>query len=254
MSTWYAMATSWGAAVILGLATVGTTAAFGQEPGLTRGTDKPTETTAPTTDKDKAKSETPKIETATFGGGCFWCLEAFFERLKGVKSVRSGYAGGNDSLGNVSYEMVCTGMTGHAEVIQLDFDPAIISYDDLLDVFWLCHDPTTLNAQGPDHGTQYRSVIFYANEDQKKTAQKSYEKVTSQHWFNSPVVTQLVPLTKFHGAEAYHQNYYRKNPAAGYCQMVITPKLRELQVKLAKKAKIEESMKHSTDPLTSGSK
>ena len=255
MSNWFAMAASWSAALIVGLATTGP-AASAQEPGLGQNPDKPavkaadtpvpttpaTTATAPT-DKDKAKPDVAKVETATFGGGCFWCLEAVFEKLKGVKDVRSGYAGGDESIGRPSYEMVCTGMTGHAEVVRVDFDPSIVSYDDLLDIFWLCHNPTTLNSQGPDHGTQYRSVIFYANDAQKKAAEKSYEKVTSQRWFNAPIVTQLVPLTKFFVAEKYHQDYYRRNKSADYCQMVITPKLRDLQAKLAKKAKIEEAAK-----------
>ena len=198
-----------------------------------------------TADADKVKPEAPKIETITFGGGCFWCLEAVFERLKGVKDVRSGYAGGNDSLGRPSYEMVCTGLTGHAEVVQVDFDPAMISYDDLLDVFWLCHDPTTLNAQGPDHGTQYRSIILYANPKQKQIAEESFKKVISQQWYGSPIVTQLVPLTHFFPAEKYHQDYYRKNRVAEYCQLVISPKLRDVQAKLAKKSKIEHQMEQS---------
>ena len=248
MSNWFSMAASCGAALVLGMAAIGSSSARAQEPGLSRTdvkpADKPADATA--TDKakdaDKAKTEAPKVETATFGGGCFWCLEAVFERLKGVKDVRSGYTGGDDSLGKPSYEMVCTGMTGHVEVVQIDFDPAIISFDDLLDVFWLCHDPTSMDAQGPDHGTQYRSVIFYSSDAQKKVAEKSYEKVTSQRWFTAPVVTKLVPLTKFYVAEGYHQNYYRRNKSASYCQMIITPKLRHLQEKLAKKAKIEEDM------------
>ena len=243
MSNWFSMAAALGAATVLGLALFGS--GHAQEPGLVRGQDKPVEkadpTATPDKDQEKPKTEAPKIETATFGGGCFWCLEAVFERLNGVKDVRSGYAGGDVSLGKPSYEMVCTGMTGHAEVVQIDFDPSVISFDDLLDVFWLCHNPTTLNAQGPDHGTQYRSAIFYANEDQRKAAQKSYEKVTAERWYASPIVTQLVPLTKFYVAERYHQDYYRRNKSASYCQAIITPKLRDLQAKLAKKAKIEES-------------
>ncbi len=256
MSNWFSMAASCGATLVLGLALLTPASTRGQEPVVTPSQDKPaaktadapaTATTPPATTadnekaKDKGQPEVARRETATFGGGCFWCLEAVFERLKGVKDVRSGYAGGDESIGRPSYEMVCTGMTGHAEVVQMDFDPAIISYDDLLDIFWLCHNPTTLNSQGPDHGTQYRSVIFYANEEQKKVAEKSYEKVTSQRWFNAPIVTQLVALPKFYVAEGYHQNYYRKNSQAQYCQMVITPKLRDLQAKLAKKAKIEEA-------------
>jgi len=250
MTNWFSMAASCGAALILGLAAIGPAVNFTQDKPTAKPAGTPAATVTPadtpaatvtpvgTPDKDK---ETAKIETATFGGGCFWCLEAVFERLNGVKDVRSGYAGGNEGLGRPTYEMVRTGTTGHAEVVQMDFDPSIISYDDLLDIFWLCHNPTTLNSQGPDHGTQYRSVIFYANDAQKTVAEKSYEKVTSQHWFNAPIVTQLVKLPAFYEAEKHHQNYYRKNSQAQYCQMVITPKLRDLQAKLAKKAKIEES-------------
>lgn len=183
----------------------------------------------------------PKLDAAYFGGGCFWCLEAVFERFAGVKDVESGYAGGNDQLGPPSYQAVCTGMTGHAEVVKIVFDPSIISYDDLLDVFWLCHDPTTLNAQGPDHGTQYRSVILFKDQEQKVAAQKSYEKIKEQKWYRQPVVTQLVPLTTFFPAEPYHQDYYRLNAGQFYCATVIKPKLRELQAKLAKKAKMEKA-------------
>lgn len=236
-------------AMALGLAALAVPSGFGQEPGLGRGESKPAEkadaaaTPADSnkTEKSKDKKVEHKIDTATFGGGCFWCLEAVFERIKGVKDVRSGYAGGDESLGKPTYEAVCTGMTGHAEVVQIDFDTALVSYDDLLDVFWLCHDPTTLNAQGPDHGTQYRSVILYNSEAQKAAAQKSFEKVTAERWYSQPIVTQLVPLHKFYVAEKYHQNYYNNNRAAGYCQMVISPKLRDVQAKLAKKAKLEEA-------------
>ncbi len=244
MSTWFSTAACWGA-MVCGFAGVGLGSASAQET--------PAEKAAKAnvvSDKDKVTDkETPKdqikpskIETATFGGGCFWCLEAVFERLKGVKDVRSGYAGGDDTIGQPSYEMVGTGRTGHAEVVQIDFDSSIISYDDLLDVFWLCHDPTSLNAQGPDHGTQYRSVILYNSETQRKEANKSYEKVTAQKWFKAPIVTQLVPLTHFFPAEGYHQDYYRQNKYASYCQMVISPKLKHVTANLAKKAKLEESI------------
>ena len=251
MSNWFSKV-AWSGLLAVGLAWGGATQARAQDktaskaetaaPAATSSEKEmtPDTPTAKTADADKAKPEVPKIETITFGGGCFWCLEAVFEKLRGVKDVRSGYAGGDDSLGRPSYEMVCTGLTGHAEVVQVDFDPAVISYDDLLDVFWLCHDPTTLNAQGPDHGTQYRSVIFYANPKQKEEAEKSYKKVISQQWYRSPIVTQLVPLVHFFPAEKYHQDYYRKNKAAEYCQLVISPKLRDVQAKLAKKAKFEK--------------
>jgi peptide-methionine (S)-S-oxide reductase len=176
---------------------------------------------------EKADVDTVKTEKATFGGGCFWCLEAVFERLPGVKSVISGYAGG--TLPNPNYYQVGTGETGHAEVVQIEYDPKVISFEQLLDVFWHSHDPTTLNRQGPDEGTQYRSIILYHNEDQKKAALKSYEKLTAARAFGSPIVTQLVPLKKFYPAERYHQNYFRNHPDEAYCQMYIVPKVLKLQ-------------------------
>ncbi len=181
--------------------------------------------------KGKPVVETPKdgettaTETAVLGGGCFWCLEAVFERVDGVKSVTSGYAGGN--MPDPDYKEVCTGGTGHAEVIQIEFDPAKVSYEKLLEVFWAAHDPTTLNRQGADQGTQYRSVILYQNDAQKQAAEKS--KAAAQKEFAGKIVTQIVPLEKFYPAEQYHQDYYRNNPNAGYCLMVITPKLKKLE-------------------------
>ena len=165
-----------------------------------------------------------KLETATFGGGCFWCAEAVFQRIPGVKSVASGFAGGTTP--NPSYEQVCTGETGHAEVIQIEFDPAIITYDKLLEVFWEAHDPTTLNRQGNDVGTQYRSIILYSNDAQKSAAEKS--KAEAARHLSSPITTQIVPLTKFYPAEKYHQNYYNEHQSQGYCQFIIRPKLRKL--------------------------
>jgi peptide-methionine (S)-S-oxide reductase len=164
------------------------------------------------------------LETATFGGGCFWCAEAVFQRIPGVKSVTSGFAGGTTP--NPSYEDVCTGQTGHAEVIQLQFDPSVISYNKLLEVFWEAHNPTTLNRQGNDAGTQYRSIIFYSNEAQKVAAEKS--KAEAAKHFSSPIVTEIVPLTQFYPAEGYHQNYYNLHKGQSYCQFVIGPKLRKL--------------------------
>ena len=166
-----------------------------------------------------------KIQLATFGGGCFWCTEAVFETQEGVKSVTSGYAGGK--VPNPSYKQVCSGETGHAEVIQIQFDPAKISYEKLLEVFWKAHDPTTMNRQGADTGTQYRSVIFYHDDIQRKTAEKS--KQDAQNRFDSPIVTELAPLTKFYPAEDYHQDYFRRNPNAPYCAVVIRPKLQKLK-------------------------
>jgi peptide-methionine (S)-S-oxide reductase len=165
-----------------------------------------------------------KLQTATFGGGCFWCAEAVFQRIPGVKSVVSGFAGGTTL--NPTYEQVCTGDTGHAEVVQIEFNPAIITYDKLLEVFWEAHDPTTLNRQGNDTGTQYRSIILYSNEAQKIAAEKS--KAEAARHFSSPITTQIVPLTKFYPAEKYHQNYYNEHQGQGYCQFVIRPKLRKL--------------------------
>jgi peptide-methionine (S)-S-oxide reductase len=169
--------------------------------------------------------ETNKIEIADLGGGCFWCMEAVFERLPGVISVTSGFAGGHTA--NPTYEQVCTETTGHAEVTQIEFDPAIISYASLLDVFWQAHDPTTLNRQGADVGTSYRSIILYRNEEQRLIAEKS--KAGAQKNFKHPIVTQIVPLTNFYKAEDYHQEYYDNNASAPYCQIVIAPKLQKLE-------------------------
>src|SRR6266404_7912766 len=155
-----------------------------------------------------------KIASAVFGGGCFWCTEAVFDELHGVRSVVSGYAGG--STKNPTYEQVCSGSTGHAEVIKIDFDPAEISFRDLMTVFFATHDPTTLNRQGNDAGTQYRSIILYSNPAQKAAAEKS--KAAAQKRFTSQIVTEIVPLSKFYKAEDYHQDYYRNNPNQGYCR------------------------------------
>lgn len=165
-------------------------------------------------------------EQATLGGGCFWCLEAIFERQSGVKSVTSGYAGGAEP--NPSYEAVCTGNTGHAEVIQVEYDPETISYTQLLDLFWGCHDPTTLNRQGGDVGTQYRSVILYHDAEQQAEAMRSKAAVASD--FADRLVTEISPLSKFYPAETYHQGYYQRNREASYCQIVIRPKLRKLEI------------------------
>jgi peptide-methionine (S)-S-oxide reductase len=179
--------------------------------------------------KTKAKTK-PKIEKATFGGGCFWCMEAVFERIPGVKSVVSGYAGGH--VPNPTYHMVGTGLTGHAEVIQIEYDPSVITFDKLLKFFWSSHDPTTLNSQGPDFGTQYRSIILYHDEDQKKIAQQQYRELMAHRARKSPIVTELVPFTEFYPAEAYHQDYYRNHPYDDYSQIYIVPKLRKLRQKL----------------------
>ena len=168
-----------------------------------------------------------KLEKATFGGGCFWCMEAVFERIPGVKSVVSGYSGG--SVPNPTYEMVCTGLTGHAEVIQIEFDPNVLSFEKLLKFFWSAHDPTTLNSQGPDFGTQYRSIILYHSEEQKEEALKQYKELMAHRGRRSPIVTELVPFTEFYPADDYHQDYYRNHPYADYSQMYIEPKVRKLK-------------------------
>jgi peptide-methionine (S)-S-oxide reductase len=162
-------------------------------------------------------------ETATLGGGCFWCLEAVYLELKGVASVVSGYAGG--STRNPSYELVCTGTSGHAEVVQVTFDPAVISYRELLDVFFTIHDPTTLNSQGPDHGSQYRSVVFYQSPEQKRVAEGKIAELTAEKVWDDLVVTQVVPLEAFYPAEDYHQDYFRRNPGQGYCRVIVAPKV-----------------------------
>lgn len=172
-------------------------------------------------------SQDDGLQAATFGGGCFWCTEAVFEQLNGVKSAVSGYAGGNVPF--PSYKQVCTGLTGHAEVTQITYDPAVISYSELLEVFWKTHDPTTLNRQGPDVGTQYRSVIFTHDEEQDRLARTYKDKLNASGAFNAPIVTQIEPLNVFYPAEKYHQNYYRSNKFEGYCQYVIVPKLEKFR-------------------------
>ena len=166
------------------------------------------------------------MEKATFGGGCFWCVEAIYERLPGVQSVLSGYAGGTKP--NPTYEDVCTGKTGHAEVAQITFDPTKITYEQLLETFWKAHDPTTLNRQGADVGTQYRSVVFYHDEKQKAAAERS--KVEAQTSFDQPIVTEIQPLKEFFPAENYHQDYYRNHANAPYCTFIIKPKLKKLKL------------------------
>src|SRR5437899_8706674 len=174
------------------------------------------------------KDSKSNLETATVGGGCFWCTEALYQMLPGVKSVTSGYAGGTTE--NPSYKDVCTGKTGHAEVIQIEYDPKIVSYEKILDTFWEAHDPTTLNRQGADSGTQYRSIILYQNESRKLAADKS--KAAAQKNFSRPIVTEIVPLKHFYKAELYHQDYYRSNPDQPYCRAVIQPKVEKFENKL----------------------
>jgi peptide-methionine (S)-S-oxide reductase len=167
-----------------------------------------------------------QAERATFGAGCFWCVEAMFAKLDGVQSVVSGYSGGTKR--NPTYEEVCTGTTGHAEVAQITFDPMKISYERLLEMFWKSHDPTTLNRQGADVGEQYRSAIFYHDEKQREAAERS--KLEAQKMFENPIVTEIQPLKEFYPAENYHQDYYRNNPNAPYCRLVIAPKLHKLKM------------------------
>lgn len=173
------------------------------------------------------------MATATLAGGCFWCLEAAFLRVRGILRVESGYAGGH--VDNPSYRAVCTGQTGHAEVVQIDFDPAQISYHELLEMFFAIHDPTTLNRQGADVGTQYRSAIFYHDEAQKQEAERVIGALSEQQIWDGPIVTEVVPLEKFYPAEDYHREYYDRNPEQGYCQVVISPKLSKLRQKFADK-------------------
>ena len=173
-------------------------------------------------------------EIATFGAGCFWCVEAVFQELKGVLKVESGYMGG--AIPNPTYREVCTGTTGHAEVTRITFDPTIISYEELLEVLWTTHDPTTLNRQGADAGTQYRSAIFYHSDEQKSKAEKSKKEVATTIW-DSPIVTEIVAADTFYPAEEYHQDYYALNPNAGYCRAVISPKVAKVRATFTDKLK-----------------
>lgn len=175
------------------------------------------------TNKNIDKNSAQQIDTATFGAGCFWCTEAQFQQLDGVVGVESGYSGGH--VANPTYKQVCTGTTGHAEVTNIFYDPSKISFDELLAAFWVAHDPTQLNRQGNDVGTQYRSVIFYHNEAQKQKAEEYKRKLNEEHAYSSDVVTEIAPFTKFYKAENYHQNYYNENSAQPYCMMVIRPKM-----------------------------
>lgn len=173
------------------------------------------------------KMHNKKTETATFGSGCFWCTETIFEKLDGVISAVSGYSGGTKE--NPTYREVCTGNTGHAEVVQITYDPSKISFTELLEVFWQTHDPTTLNRQGNDVGTQYRSAIFYHNEEQKKLAEEYKAKLTEAKIFKDPIVTEITRFDKFYPAENYHQDYYELNKSQPYCSMVITPKVEKFK-------------------------
>ena len=175
------------------------------------------------------------METATLAGGCFWCLEAVFQQLKGVTKVTSGYAGG--TVPNPSYEAVCTGRTGHAEVVQIEFDPAVVSYRELLDVFFVIHDPTTLNRQGVDEGTQYRSAVFYHSPQQQQVAEAVIAELEAGKVWDDPIVTEVVPLDAFYPAEEYHRDYFRRNPGQSYCRAVIAPKVAKLRKHYLEKLK-----------------
>lgn len=177
-------------------------------------------------------------QLATFGSGCFWCTEAIFLDVKGVLKVQSGYSGG--TVKNPTYKQVCTGTTGHAEVIQLTYDPSVITYDELLEIFWHTHDPTTLNRQGNDVGTQYRSVIFFHNDEQKERATYYKQKLNEEKVYDNPVVTEITPFETFYVAEDYHQNYYALNTNAPYCTFVIQPKLEKFRKVFSHKLKAEK--------------
>jgi peptide-methionine (S)-S-oxide reductase len=177
--------------------------------------------------KTMSKTETTNIDTATFGAGCFWCVEAVFQQLNGVQSIKSGYSGG--FVKNPSYKEVCQGTTGHAEVCQITYDKTKVSFDELLEVFWKTHDPTTLNRQGNDSGTQYRSAVFYHTEEQKKLAEKYKEEINKSGAYPNPIVTEITAFSNFYPAEDYHQNYYNQNSSEPYCRFVIQPKIEKFE-------------------------
>lgn len=178
---------------------------------------------------------TKRLEIATLAGGCFWCLEAVYDEIEGVEEVTSGYAGG--STPNPTYEQVCSEQTGHAEVVQVQFDPGVISFDEILDVFFTIHDPTALNRQGNDVGTQYRSAIFYHSPEQERIARKKIADLEAAKMWEAPIVTEVEPLTAFYPAEEYHQEYYRRNPTQPYCQIVVAPKVAKARKKFLARLK-----------------
>lgn len=181
------------------------------------------------------KKMNERLEIATLGSGCFWCTEAFFLRVKGIESVVSGYSGGK--VKNPTYKEVCSGLTGHAEVVQVKFDPSVITFGEVLEIFWNTHDPTTLNQQGADVGTQYRSVVFYHSDEQKKTAEAYKKQLEQSGIYKKPIVTEITPFSVFYPAEDYHQNYFELNPNQGYCQYVIRPKVEKFQKQYQSKLK-----------------
>jgi len=194
--------------------------------------------------KPSGKANGAKMEKATFAGGCFWCTEAVFERLKGVHDVVSGYSGGD--AGNPTYEQVSTGLTGHAEAIQISYDPKVVSYDELLEVFWKTHDPTTFNQQGPDFGTQYRSAIFYHTNEQKELAEHYKKELDAEHAFRKPIVTEITKFTVFYPAEPYHQDYYESHKGEGYCRAVISPKISKVNKVFRDKLKAPQKSRGTT--------
>jgi peptide-methionine (S)-S-oxide reductase len=185
----------------------------------------------------KQEEQTQQKETATLAGGCFWCTEAVFNSIRGVEKVESGYSGGKTE--NPSYAQVSTGATGHAEAVQITFNPQEITYEDILEIFFTTHDPTTLNRQGPDVGTQYRSVIFYHNPQQKEKAENIIRQLNSQNLWNKPIVTSVEPFKAFYKAEGYHKNYFQQHPEQAYCQLIIAPKLAKLREHYQSKLKLQ---------------
>ena len=187
--------------------------------------------------EESRTSDRKFMEVTTLGGGCFWCTEAVFSQLKGVEKVESGYSGG--ALENPTYEQVSTGMTGHAEVVQVTFDPYVISFKELLEIFFSTHDPTTLNRQGQDVGTQYRSVIFYHDDEQKAVAKQVIKEISEEKIFDRPIVTQLEPFKAFYKAEDYHRDYFKRHPEQSYCSVIIAPKLEKLRAHYLSKLKLQ---------------
>lgn len=201
--------------------------------------DAETDVAASVTTSEKTKTMSDQgLQTATFGAGCYWCTEAVFQRLEGVEGVVSGFMGGE--VENPTYKAVCSGQTGHAEVIQFQYDPAKVDFETLLEVFWKTHDPTTLNRQGNDVGTQYRSVVFWHTDEQRELAEKYKKKLDEAKIFADPIVTEISAASKFYAAEDYHQNYYNDNPYQGYCSFIITPKIQKLEKVFADKLKKSE--------------
>lgn len=214
---------------------IGIVVLLGSQPGFAQ------ESAAkPDTTTQAESGSLPAESLATFGGGCFWCVEAVFEKVNGVTDVVSGYAGGRRS--NPSYEQVCTGFTGHAEVCQIKFDPSVVSFKELLEIFWKTHDPTTLNRQGPDKGTQYRSVVFYHSDEQKELAEKYKLELDRSGAFENRIVTEIKKAPKFYPAEEYHQDFYRRNPNQSYCAAIVRPKvdkfMKVFEDKLAEDSKL----------------